>query len=69
MIVSSLITTIRNTFMHCQEIERLKRDRNATMNYRQRCLKKGKETLAYKMQKKVDYITETIYQMQSTAGG
>jgi hypothetical protein len=54
--------------MNCQEIERLKRDRNETVNYRRKLLKKGKEVLAYKMQKKVDYITETIKFMQAAGG-
>ncbi len=54
--------------MNCQEIERLKRDRNETLNYRKKLLKKGKEVLAYKMQKKVDYINETINYLQATGG-
>ena len=68
MIVIKLITNIRNAFMNCQEIERLKRDRNETVNYRRKLLKKGKDVLAYKMQKKVDYITEAIKFMQAAGG-
>lgn len=51
--------------MACQEIERLKRDRNETLHYRIRLLKKGKSDLAYKMQRKADYITETIRYLQT----
>jgi len=68
IMIVKLITNIRNALMNCQEIERLKRDRNETLNYRRKLLKKGKDVLAYKMQKKVDYITETIKYMQAAGG-
>lgn len=50
-----------------KEIERLKRDKRETLNYQKRLLKKGKSDLAYKMQKKADYITETIRFMQQAS--
>jgi hypothetical protein len=51
------------------EIDRLKKDRNETLNYRTRLLKKGKTDLASKMQKKADYIKDTINYLRATAGG
>jgi uncharacterized protein YoxC len=68
MIVITLITNIGKAFMNCQEIERLKKDRNEILHYRKNLLKKGKETLAYKMQRKAEYIDETIRYMRAAGG-
>lgn len=50
-----------------REIERLKRDKRETLYYQRRLLKRGKSDLAYKMQKKIDYMTETIRYMQAAS--
>ena len=62
-----LISTYLKELSMSKEIERLKRDKRETLYYQKRLLKKGKSDLAYKMQKKVDYITETIPFMQAAS--
>jgi len=49
--------------MRLTEIERLKRDRNETMHYQRRLAKKGKETHVYRLQKKIEYISEHIQEL------
>jgi len=49
--------------MRSHEIERLKRYRNETIHYQRRLAKKGKETHVYKLQKKIEYLSEHIAEL------
>ncbi len=49
--------------MRLHEIERLKRDRNETLHYQRRMEKKGKDTHVYKLQKKIDHLSEYIQEL------
>ena len=49
--------------MRLHEIERLKRDRNETINYQRRLEKKGKDNNVYKLQKKIEYLSDTIQEL------
>jgi len=49
--------------MRLHEIERLKRDRNEILHYQRRMEKKGKDTHVYKLQKKIEYISEYIQEL------
>jgi len=62
-----LISTYLKELNMSREIERLKRDKRETLYYQRRLLKRGKSDLAYKMQKKIDYMTETIRYMQAAS--
>ena len=63
--VVSISTFIRKVLMICTQIERLKRDKKEALYYRKRLIKRGKDTLAYKMQVKIEYLTNHINQMES----
>lgn len=49
--------------MRLTEIERLKRDRNETIHYQRRMHKRGKDKHVYKLQKKIDHLSESIQEM------
>ena len=49
--------------MRLHEIERLKRDMNETIHYQRRLEKKGKDNNIYKMQKKIEYLSDTIQEL------
>lgn len=51
--------------MICTQIERLKKDKKEALYYRKRLIKRGKDTLAYKMQRKIEYLSRYIDQMES----
>ena len=53
--------TMEKKSMHVQ-IERLKKDKNDAIYYQRKLRRKGKDVLAYKMQKKIDQIL--LYLMQ-----
>jgi len=63
--VVSISTFIRKVLMICTQIERLKRDKKEALYYRKRLIKRGKDTLAYKMQRKIEYLSKHIDQMES----
>ena len=50
--------------MHAQ-IERLKKDKNDAIYYQRKMKRKGKDVLAYKMQKKIDHLDKYIEDMLS----
>ena len=52
-----------DTEMRLNEIERLKRDRNETINYQRRMQKKGKDSHVYKLQKKIEYLSDHIQEL------
>ena len=54
--------------MHVQ-IERLRKDYREAIYYQRKLKKKGKNTLAYKMGKKIEYLSQYIEQMDSVKGG
>ncbi len=54
--------------MHVQ-IERLKKDKNEAIYYQKKLKRKGKDVLAYKMQKKIEYLNKYIEDMALVAGG
>ncbi len=54
--------------MHVQ-IERLKKDQREAIYYQRKLKKKGKDILAYKMGKKIQYLSHFIDQMDSVKGG
>lgn len=45
------------------QIERLKRDQKEALHYSNKLIKNGKNALAYKIQKKADYIAQCINEM------
>jgi uncharacterized membrane protein (DUF106 family) len=49
--------------MRLHEIERLKRDRKETQHYQRSLQKKGKDTHVYKMQKKIEYLSDYINEL------
>lgn len=59
--------TWRN-IMHVQ-IERLKKDQKEAIYYQKKLKRKGKDVLAYKMQKKIEYLNKYIEDMASVQGG
>jgi hypothetical protein len=46
------------------QIERLKKDISEAIYYQKRLLKKGKHNLAYKIGKKIDYMSHTLNEMK-----
>lgn len=54
--------------MHVQ-IERLKKDKNEAIYYQKKLKRKGKDILAYKMQKKIDHLSKYIEDMATVQGG
>jgi cell fate (sporulation/competence/biofilm development) regulator YmcA (YheA/YmcA/DUF963 family) len=54
--------------MHVQ-IERLKKDQKEAIYYQKKLKRKGKDVLAYKMQKKIEYLNKYIEDMASVQGG
>jgi len=50
------------------QIERLKKDKNETLYYRKRLIKKGKDVKAYKMAKKIEHLDYHISQMEAFNG-
>tara|TARA_B100000780_G_scaffold195638_1_gene138049 strand:+ start:5428 stop:5598 length:171 start_codon:yes stop_codon:yes gene_type:complete len=48
--------------MHVQ-IERLKKDQKEAVYYQKKLKRKGKEVLAYKMQKKIEFLNRHIEDM------
>lgn len=46
-----------------QEVNRLRRDKSEVDQYRMKLLKNGKDVLAYKMLKKMEYIEQHIQEM------
>ena len=53
--------------MHVQ-IERLRRDQREAIYYQKKLKRKGKEILAYKIGKKIEYMSQFIEQMDSVKG-
>jgi hypothetical protein len=51
------------------QIERLKKDEKEAIYYQKRLMKKGKKVLAYKMQKKIEFIKQHIEDMILIQGG
>jgi hypothetical protein len=51
--------------MRLTEIERLKRDRNETIHYQRRMEKKGKDSHVYRLQKKIDHLSDYIQEITS----
>ena len=58
MIVLKTIKEILH--MNYTQIERLKKDISEAIYYQKRLMRKGKHTLAYKMGKKIDYMTQCL---------
>ena len=46
------------------QIERLKKDISEAVYYQKKLLKKGKHVLAYKMGKKIDYMSHALSEMK-----
>lgn len=49
--------------MSLQQLERLKKDKKEALYYQRSLIKKGKDVLAYKMQKKITHIDQHITEM------
>ena len=47
------------------QIERLKKDRNEALYYQRKLLKKGKDVLAYKMEKKIVVLNHFLDDMEA----
>lgn len=60
----SVIQLSKDILMVYTQIERLKRDKNEALHYCNKLLKTGNELLAYKIQKKADYIEQCIAEME-----
>jgi len=60
MIVLNLINKIWRMPMSFIQIERLKKDISEAQYYQKRLIKKGKHVLAYKMGKKIDYMSHAL---------
>lgn len=48
------------------QIERLKRDKKEALHYCNKLLKKGNDVLAYKIQKKAEYLAQSIAEIETT---
>ena len=64
MIVFQLTLTWRLLMSYIQ-IERLKRDRNEALYYQRKLIKKGKDVLAYKMEKKIAHLNHFLDDMEA----
>ena len=49
------------------QIERLKRDRNEALYYQRKLIKKGKNVLAYKMEKKIAHLNNFLNDMEDVS--
>jgi len=49
--------------MSLQQLERLKKDKKEALYYQRKLMKKGKNVLAYKMEKKIAHIDRYINDM------
>jgi hypothetical protein len=49
--------------MSLHQLERLKKDKKEALYYQRNLIKKGKDVLAYKMEKKIAYIDQYINEM------
>lgn len=47
------------------QIERLKKDRNEALYYQRKLMKKGKDVLAYKMEKKIAHLNHFLDDMEA----
>ena len=47
------------------QVERLKKNEKEALYYQRKLIKKGKNVLAYKMQKKIEYIKQHIEEMST----
>ena len=47
------------------QIERLKKDRNEALYYQKKLIKKGKDVLAYKMEKKISHLNHFLDDMEA----
>ncbi len=54
--------------MRLTEIERLKRDMNETIHYQRRMHKKGKDSHVYRLQKKIDHLSDYIQEISEITG-
>jgi|TARA_B110000908_G_scaffold83746_1_gene100194 hypothetical protein len=50
------------------QIERLRKDQREAIYYQKKLKRKGKDTLAYKIGKKIEYMSQYIEQMDSIKG-
>jgi hypothetical protein len=50
------------------QIERLKKDQREALYYQRRLKKRGKDILAYKMQKKIEYLSQQIKDINQLGG-
>ena len=50
------------------QIERLKKDQREALYYQRRLKKRGKDVLAYKMQKKIEYLNQQIKDINQLGG-
>ncbi len=50
------------------QIERLKKDQREALYYQRRLKKRGKDILAYKMQKKIEYLNQQIKDINQLGG-
>ena len=64
MIVFQLTITWRLLMSYIQ-IERLKKDRNEALYYQRKLIKKGKDVLAYKMEKKIAHLNQYLNDMEA----
>lgn len=55
--------------MSFTQVERLKKDQKEALYYQRRLVKQGKQVLAYKMQKKIEFIKQHIEDMTLIQGG
>jgi hypothetical protein len=62
MIIELNFNTIGETMF--VQIERLKKDISKAVYYQKTLLKKGKHVLAYKMGKKIDYMSHALNEMK-----
>ena len=64
MIVNSINLT-RRLLMSYIQIERLKKDRQEALYYQKKLIKKGKNVLAYKMEKKIAHLNYFLDDMEA----
>ena len=64
MIVFQFTLTWRLLMSYIQ-IERLKKDRNEALYYQRKLIKKGKNVLAYKMEKKIVHLNQYLDDMEA----
>jgi hypothetical protein len=62
--MNSVFQLSKDNLMVYTQIERLKRDEKEALHYCNKLLRKGNDVLAYKIQKKADYIAQSITEMQ-----